>query len=494
MSRLRLVFAWVLVTIVLGFVVHADDRAGDDWTVVVAENVGGPVIESTKYMAHVMGESLGRSVPVVKESQWGGRGHAVFVGDVAAAVTAGLTQGNLAYEEYAVKSVDGNVIVNGKDALGRVYAIHEFLNKGLGVEHFDAFNRHVPTNASPDLARLDIRRRPDFRLRHIFEMSSWKQGPYPYLKALKASNCKVANPIYGQPGNCHTFYDYQKDWPTNRTDWLAKDENGRPRRLLGKLGPCFCMTNRDAWEDFRVKLLRFIAEDEAKAAKYGERPPYIYHVSPNDGCGYLCKCPACAAITERRGESALLLDFVNHLARAVPKTRPDIRVATFAYGSQRIYDYIDDNPSFVLLPTNYVNDPYVIAQNDNMISVNAAVEVDLWGQVCAETIGTRILSGTGGQVDFVRGACQSKGGKSFIAFSSTVNLKGTLKSKIQPILAPGSVCTTGKNDVDYIVTEYGIAKLRGRPLSERVRSLIAIAHPDFRDELTFEAKKLGMLI
>lgn len=169
-------------------------------------------------------------------------------------------------------------------------------------------------------------------------------------------------------------------------------------------------------------------------------------------------------------------------------------VATFAYGSKRIYDFIDDNPSFVLLPTNYVNDPYVIAQNDNMISVNAAVEVDLWGQVCAETIGTRILSGTGGQVDFVRGACQSKGGKSFIAFSSTVNLKGTLKSKIQPTLAPGSVCTTGKNDVDYIVTEYGLAKLRGRPLSERVRSLIAIAHPDFRDELTFEAKKLGMLI
>ena len=168
-------------------------------------------------------------------------------------------------------------------------------------------------------------------------------------------------------------------------------------------------------------------------------------------------------------------------------------VTTFAYGSKRIYDYIDDNPSFVILPVNYVNDPYVIAQNDNMISVNAAVEVDLWGQVCAESIGTRLISGTGGQVDYVRGACQSKGGKSFIAFSSTVNVKGKVSSKIQPVLTPGAVCTTGKNDVDCIVTEYGVAKLRGRPISERVKALISIAHPDFRDELTFEAKKRGMI-
>lgn len=173
---------------------------------------------------------------------------------------------------------------------------------------------------------------------------------------------------------------------------------------------------------------------------------------------------------------------------------PGKTVTTFAYGSKRIYDYIDDNPSFVVLPACYVNDPYVIAQNDNMISVNAAVEVDLWGQVCAESIGSRILSGTGGQVDFVRGACQSRGGKSFIAFASTVNVKGKVQSKIRPTLAPGAICTTGKNDVDYIVTEYGLAHLRGRPISERVRALISIAHPDFRDELTFEAKKLGMLI
>ena len=166
-------------------------------------------------------------------------------------------------------------------------------------------------------------------------------------------------------------------------------------------------------------------------------------------------------------------------------------VTTFAYGSQRIYDYIDDNPAIAILPVDYVNDPAVICQNDNMISINSAIEVDLFGQVCAESIGTKHMSGSGGQIDFVRGACQSKGGKSFIAFASTT--KGTI-SKICASLTPGAVCTTSKNDVDYVVTEYGIAHLRGQSLASRARQLISIAHPDFRDELLFEAKKRGIMV
>ena len=167
-------------------------------------------------------------------------------------------------------------------------------------------------------------------------------------------------------------------------------------------------------------------------------------------------------------------------------------VTTFAFGSQRIYDYVDDNPAIAILPVDYVNDPAVICRNDNMISINAALEVDLWGQACAESVGPSHLSGSGGQIDFVRGACQSRGGKSFIAFPSTA--KGGTISKIKSILTPGAICTTSKNDVDYIVTEYGLAHLRGESLSSRAKQLIAIAHPDFRDELRFEAKKRGMLI
>ena len=167
-------------------------------------------------------------------------------------------------------------------------------------------------------------------------------------------------------------------------------------------------------------------------------------------------------------------------------------VATFALGSKRIYDYIDDNPAVQMLPVEYVNNPEVIAQHPNFVSVNAALEVDFYGQVAAESVGTYHVSGTGGQVDYVRGAIQSKGGKSFIAFPSTAK-NGTV-SKISSILAPGAIVTTSKNDVDCIVTEYGIAKLRGQTLSQRARNLISIAHPNFRDELTFAAKKRGILL
>lgn len=167
-------------------------------------------------------------------------------------------------------------------------------------------------------------------------------------------------------------------------------------------------------------------------------------------------------------------------------------VATFAFGAQKIYDYIDNNPAIELLACDYVNKPAVIAQHPNFYSVNAALEVDSFGQVCAESIGTLCVSGTGGQVDYVRGAVQSKGGASYIAFPSTA--KGETISRIVPALMPGAVVTTSKNEVDNIVTEYGIARLRGRTLGERTKALIAIAHPKFRDELTFAAKKRNIII
>lgn len=167
-------------------------------------------------------------------------------------------------------------------------------------------------------------------------------------------------------------------------------------------------------------------------------------------------------------------------------------VATFAFGSQRIYDYINDNPAIELLPADYVNDPRVIARHPDFRSINGALEVDFFGQTCAESIGTYQVSGTGGQADYVRGAVLSPGGKSYIAFPSTAK-KGTV-SRIVPVLTEGAVVTTGKNDVDNIVTEYGIARLRGRTLSQRARALISIAHPAFRDELAFAAKKRNILI
>lgn len=155
-------------------------------------------------------------------------------------------------------------------------------------------------------------------------------------------------------------------------------------------------------------------------------------------------------------------------------------VASFLLGSQKVYDFIDHNPDVLMKDIKYTNDPWIIARLDNFISINSAVEVDLTGQVCADSIGTRIFSGTGGQVDFVRGAKMSKGGKAVIALASRTN-KG--RAKIVSVLQPGAGVVTSRADVQWIVTEYGAVNLYGKSLQERAKLLITIAHPDDREML-----------
>lgn len=159
-------------------------------------------------------------------------------------------------------------------------------------------------------------------------------------------------------------------------------------------------------------------------------------------------------------------------------------VVTFLIGTRVLYDFVDKNPDIEMLPVDYVNDPWVIGKNDNMVSINSCIEVDLMGQVNAESIGLKQFSGVGGQVDYVRGTAISKGGRSIIAMPSTA-AKGKA-SRIVPLLSEGAAVTTSRNDVDYVVTEYGIAKLKGKTLRQRAEALIAIAHPDFRGGLMQE--------
>lgn len=162
-------------------------------------------------------------------------------------------------------------------------------------------------------------------------------------------------------------------------------------------------------------------------------------------------------------------------------------VATFLMGTRALYDFVDKNPAVEMMPVDYVNDPVVIGRNDNMVSINSCIEIDLMGQVNSESIALKQFSGTGGQVDYVRGASISKGGRSIMAMPSTA-AKGKV-SRIVPLLAEGAAVTTSRNDVDYVVTEYGIAKLKGRTLRQRAQALIAVAHPDFREGLTAEFNK-----
>lgn len=166
-------------------------------------------------------------------------------------------------------------------------------------------------------------------------------------------------------------------------------------------------------------------------------------------------------------------------------------IATFALGTKRLYDFMNRNPSLEMHPVDFTNDPYLAGQNNNLITINASMQVDFLGQCCSESMGSTPYSGTGGQADFVRAANRSKGGKSFIVLPATA--KDGKISRITPTLTPGSAVTTSKNDVNYVVTEYGVAQLRGKSAKQRAQALIAIAHPDFRGELTEAAKKMNLL-
>jgi acyl-CoA hydrolase len=173
------------------------------------------------------------------------------------------------------------------------------------------------------------------------------------------------------------------------------------------------------------------------------------------------------------------------------RLNPGKAVTTFALGTQQLYDFLRENPAVELLPVDYVNDPRVIAQEDCFVSINATTEVDLVGQCASETVGGRYWSSSGGQADFARGAMYSPNGIAFVVLPSTA--AGGEVSRIRATLTPGSIVTTLKNTVDHVVTEYGVADMRGRSISQRAAALIRIAHPRFRDELAAEARAMDYL-
>jgi acyl-CoA hydrolase len=178
---------------------------------------------------------------------------------------------------------------------------------------------------------------------------------------------------------------------------------------------------------------------------------------------------------------------VTGVAKEVRRNR---LVTTFCLGTRRLYDWLDDNPSVELLGVDFVNDPRVVARMTRFRSVNATTEVDLLGQCASETIGGRYWSGSGGQADFARGAMYAEEGQAYVVTPSETR---DGRSRIVPTLAPGSVVTTIKNTVDHVVTEHGVAELRGRTVAQRARALIAVADPSHRDGLTREATSLGLL-
>lgn len=195
--------------------------------------------------------------------------------------------------------------------------------------------------------------------------------------------------------------------------------------------------------------------------------------------------------TEMIGDGILTLIESGAVTNRKKNYLPGKTVATFALGSQNLYRYMDRNPGLEMHPVDFTNDPYLAGQNDNLMTINATLQIDLLGQCGSESLAHLPYSGTGGQSDFVRAANRSRGGKSFIVLPSTA--KDNSISRIVPTLSAGTHVSTSKNDINYVVSEYGVAQLRGKSAKQRAGELIAIAHPDFRAELTRAAKQINLI-
>jgi acyl-CoA hydrolase len=195
--------------------------------------------------------------------------------------------------------------------------------------------------------------------------------------------------------------------------------------------------------------------------------------------------------TEMIGDGILTLIERGAVTNRKKNYLPGKTVATFALGSQKLYRYMDRNPGLEMHPVDFTNDPYLAGQNDNLMTINATLQIDLLGQCGSESLAHLPYSGTGGQSDFVRAANRSRGGKSFIVLPSTA--KDNSISRIVPMLSAGTHVSTSKNDINYVVSEYGVAQLRGKSAKQRAGELIAISHPDFRAELTRAAKQINLI-
>lgn len=194
--------------------------------------------------------------------------------------------------------------------------------------------------------------------------------------------------------------------------------------------------------------------------------------------------------TEMIGDGIMTLLEAGVVTNRRKNYMPGKMVATFALGSKKLYKFMDRNPALEIHPVNFTNAPHLAGLNDKLVAINATLQIDLLGQCGSESLGHLPYSGTGGQADFVRAANASNGGKAFIVLPSTA--KGDTISRIVPVLSPGTHVSTSKNDINYVVTEFGVAQLRGKSAKQRARELIGIAHPNFRAELTEQAKRLGL--
>lgn len=255
----------------------------------------------------------------------------ISVGNTAFAVANGADEAAMTPEMFVIRTVGSNIIINGKENAGKLFGLYEFLQEFAGCRYFDQANVIIPEIKRLSVPEINIRRAPSFRLRRMFTGNPNRQEFYNNAFALKKSYHPLAKAVYGAPGDIHTFYDFSKDWPKDNLKLLSMTPQGKRRRLIGRLGPNFCLSNPEARKLFKQNLYKFIASDRKKAARYGYEAPVLYNLSQNDSSGYFCWCPTCSAVIKKHGQSGLLLDFINDIARDVAKKYPEIILQTSAY-------------------------------------------------------------------------------------------------------------------------------------------------------------------
>lgn len=371
---------------------------------------------------------------------------------------------------------------------------------------------------------------------------------YDFMQPQYRNNIRIETPFVGPvermclewktcqyiPVHLNQLEDWQEHFKPDLTVIVVTppDENGfmnrscfgglTPKKMIGKTHPVIVEVNpRTPWlvgDDLKIHVseVDYIIESEADLTEIPDIPiterektiaGYIADMIPNgstiqlglgglaNAIGYFLRDKKDLGVhSEVIQNSFMDLMKLGVINGSQKNFNPGKVLATFCVGNKELWDFVDKNEDFLFTEVAYNNDPYVIAQNDNLVSVNNALMLDVTGQVAAESIREKQYSGTGGQNNFVQGALMSKGGKSIIALNSTFkDSEGKIKSRIVPFLPPGTIVSTSRNDIQYVVTEFGVANVRFKSVAQRVEELIKISHPDFRDELNFQARKIGWL-
>ncbi|MBO4647419.1 MAG: DUF4838 domain-containing protein [Lentisphaeria bacterium] len=289
--------------------------------------------EFQQHFARITGVTL----PVKKENALEAGTPKIAIGKTELAKKNGAYQPKQDPEEMIVRTVGKDLILSGGNHVGTGFAVYDFLGKQGGCRWYDKHNIVIPRKEKWVIGDLNMKRSPSFSYRRIFtQAKNWDNAPLPGLPvsfsvASKATYNSIPNPVMGAPGDIHTFYLYSKDWPKDRLYLLSKTPEGRRRALRGQLGPNFCLSHPEAIDRFKKKLRQFIAADRKKCAKAGIAYPIYYNISMNDASRYFCRCEKCKAISDKHGESGLLLWFINQLADDIAKDYPDIWIHTAAY-------------------------------------------------------------------------------------------------------------------------------------------------------------------